>query len=231
MLQKLTKLIQNFTLSHEKLIDRKLRKRELDKVKQYCINQGLKFYPEEIKKLPFLAKEINGFIEDRARRDLPQEQFEDRLSLHDLSKWVEIGGVIGYNSHLYEMNYSEPNSENVQLEVRLPTGATISQRIWTELYHGNPNNAKTISSSTSMKAVQKEELERAKYIIDWHTHHVGFGEMSEGDARHVNYVLDKFGNNKPIYFVVFRPAKNQSVWYQAKKTNPSLSLNFFLNCN
>ena len=220
MLDGLTRLIGKFTLSEDERIDRRLRKRELGKVKQYCLDQGLEFYPEEVTRLPAIGDEVNRFIEDRARRDLPQEQFEDRLKLHDLSKWVEIGGVIGYNGHLFEMNYAEPDTSNIQLEVRLPTGATVSQKIWTELYGGNPNDARIISSSVSVKSVSRDDLDRAKYIVDWHTHHVGWGEMSEGDARHMNCALEMFGQDKPIYFAIFRPAKNQSIWYQAKKAQP-----------
>ena len=63
----------------------------------------------------------------------------------------------------------------------------------------------------------REDLERAKYVVDWHTHHVGFGEMSEGDAGHINCAIENFGQDKPIYFIVFRPVTNQSVWYQAKR--------------
>jgi len=217
MLDGLTRLVRNFTLCEDERIDRKLRKRELGKVKQYCLYQGLEFYPEEVVKLPAIGDEVNGFIENRARRDLPQEQFEDKLKFYDLSKWVEIGGVLGYNGHLYEMNYAEPDTNNVQLQVRLPTGAVISQKVWTELYGGNPGDARTISSSVSLRSVSRDDLDRAKYLVDWHTHHVGWGEMSEGDVKSMNGVLEKFGQDNPIYFVIFRPAKNKSVWYQAKK--------------
>ena len=218
MINVLTRIIDPFKLRPvDEVRGKRLRKQKLDEVRQYCKKQGLKFYPEELTRLPFFAKEAIRYIEERARRDLPREQFEDRLNFHDLSKWVEIGGVLGYNGHLFEMNYAEPDPGNIQLEVRLPTGATVSQRIWTELYHGNPDDARVISSSTTMKSVSGEDLERAKYVVDWHTHHVGFGEMSEGDAGHINCAIEKFGQDKPIYFVVFRPAKNQSVWYQAKR--------------
>jgi len=218
MINVLTRIIDPFKLRPvDEVRGKRLRKQKLDEVRQYCKKQGLKFYPEELTRLPFFAKEAIRYIEERARRDLPREQFEDRLNFHDLSKWVEIGGVLGYNGHLFEMNYSEPDPRNVQREVRLPTGATISQRIWTELYHGDPNDARVISSSTSMKSVSREDLERAKYVVDWHTHHVGFGEMSEGDAGHINCAIENFGQDKPIYFIVFRPVTNQSVWYQAKR--------------
>ncbi len=201
----------------DEVIDNRLRKRELDKVRQYCKSQSLEFYPEELTRLPFFVKEANRYIEERARRDLPIEQFEDRLKFHDLSKWVEIGGVLGHNDNLFEMSYSEPDPNNVSLEVRLPTGVTVPQKVWVELYGGNSRDARVISSSTSMHVVSKEDLEKAKYLVNWHTHHVGFGEMSEGDALHINEFVQECGVNKQVYFVVFRPAKNQSVWYQAKK--------------
>ena len=60
----------------DEVIDNRLRKRELDKVRQYCKSQSLEFYPEELTRLPFFVKEANRYIEERARRDLPIEQFE-----------------------------------------------------------------------------------------------------------------------------------------------------------
>lgn len=216
MLDGLTGLVQ-YLIPQRKDVDGILRSREMEGVKQYCERQGFGFYPEEAVRLPAFAREVNLFIEERARRDLPTEQFQNRLNLRDLSKWVEIGGIIGYNGHLFEMNYSEPNSHNVSLRVKLPTGVTVSQDIWTQIYGGRPEDASVIASLTSAKGVSREDLDRAKYVVDWHTHHVGFGELSEGDAEHMKCALEKFGKTKPIYSVVFRPAMNQSVWYQAKK--------------
>lgn len=201
MIEGLTRLVQYFTLSQDEKIDRRLRKQELCEVRQYCTEQGLEFYPEEVAKLPVFADEVNGFIERKARRDLPRQQFENSLRLADLSKWVEIGGVLGYNGKMFEMCYSPPDSRYIQVEKRFPNG-------------------RIISSATPTGRFCLDDLNRAEYIIDWHTHPTGFGEVSEGDVDHIKEFLEKFGEGKQIFFVVYRPAKNQSVWYQAKKAQP-----------
>ena len=201
MIDGLTRLVGYFASSQDDKIDIRLRKRELSKIRQYCLEQGLEFYPEEVIKLPAFANEVNGFIERKAKRDLPRQQFENSLRLADLSKWVEIGGVIGYNGKMFEMSYSPPDSRYIQVEKRFPNG-------------------RTISSTTPSGRFCLDDLNRAEYIIDWHTHPVGFGEVSEGDVDYIKEFLEKFGEGKQIYFVVFRASKNQSIWYQAKKAQP-----------
>lgn len=199
MVNILTRILDSFKPRPlDEVIDSRLRKREQGKVKQYCKSQGLEFYPEEVANLPIFADEVSGFIERKARRDLPRQQFENSLRLADLSNWVEIGGVLGYNGKMFEMSYSPPDSRYVQVEKRFPNG-------------------RTISSDTPARRFCLEDLNRAEYIIDWHTHPCGFGEISKGDVDYIKEFLEKFGEGKQIYFVVFRPAKNKFVWYQAKK--------------
>jgi len=194
--------------------DKKIRNRKLRELKQYSIDHGLGFYPEEVRRLPYFANQVNKYIEERARRDLPQEQFSGLISTRDLSTLVEVGGVLGCNGELHEIAYSAPTTENIRRLVLLPTGQKVSEKIWREMYGGRPR-VRIIETSMGVW-LNKDDIEKEDVIVEWHTHPVGQGELDKGDVDKINANLKDFGN-KDVYVVLFQPQMDQSYWYQFKK--------------
>lgn len=201
MLQELIdKLISQSNFPRRLSVEDRLRKKKLKEIKRYCDVQGFDFYPQELTRLPFFADEINDHIESSAIRELPVEQFEERLKVNDLSKWVEISGFLGYNDSLFVMSHLHPDSDNVRL-VMGPYGDGLPE----------------IKSSSPGGTILTEDIEKADYIIRWHTHPIGWSELSKEDAKSINENIKRIGEDKPIYFVVYTPAMNKSIWYQAKR--------------
>ena len=52
-------------------------------------------------------------------------------------------------------------------------------------------------------------------MVDWHTHPEGNGDFSEGDVKHINDIMERFGH-KDVYFVVYMPSQNKTYWYKAQ---------------
>lgn len=190
MIDKLTRLVGHFTSG-----DERPKSGKLDGV-GICSN-------EPRTGLPSFSDEVNQYIKEKARRDLPQAQFDNTLSLNDLGDWVEIGGILGYRKHPYEMCYYKSDSSQVRLR-------------------DSPNGRELVSSTMPMvltygQVFMTKLLDKA--MIDWHSHPKGSGELSPADLVHQAELVNDFPE-LDIYSVVFLPAKNQAVWYQAKKAQP-----------
>ena len=72
----------------------------------------------------------------------------------------------------------------------------------------------TIDQKISKKnSIRSEDIARSNAMIDWHSHPSGFSALSEGDIKYNISRLGIFGD-KPIFFVVYSPARNQTYWYQ-----------------
>ncbi|MBI3035857.1 hypothetical protein HYY71_06060 [Candidatus Woesearchaeota archaeon] len=220
MLNGLSRLVEYFTLPREEVVNRGIRRRKTDELKRYCLEQNLGFYPEEVSKIPTFAGEVNRFIEERARRDLPLEQFTGQVTPRDLRTLVEIGGVLGYNGVLHEIAYSSQDTENVRRLVPLPTDTDkiVPEDVWVQMYGGNFGVRRIIETST-LVVMDRTALDIADIIIDWHSHPVGHGELGREDMHRINENIRDFGNKK-VYFVLFQPNRNQAYWYQFKKAQP-----------
>lgn len=183
-------------------IDRRIRNKRLRELKQYSCENNLGFYPVSVRNLPEFAQEVNAYIEQKARKDLPQSQFQESMRVgtidhwaREMSDWVEIGGILGYNGSLYEMTYSPPKPTNMRLETN-GIGANFT-------------------SSTRTKSFSREGLEKANAVIDWHTHPDGMGDPSKGDVKHISGAMEVLGDRE-IFFVIYRPLNNQVYWYKAQ---------------
>lgn len=180
-------------------LERMLREYDLRDIKIDCERKNLEYYAEELRKLPPFAREVNNYIEEKAKSDLPIEQFKKRLSFDEPQKWVEIAGFLGYNGNLEEIDYVGPNPDKVRI-IKDDDG-NVFGGIFGPSKRINPEPFK----------------DKFDYIIDWHTHPVELGEMSLNDVVNgVNINAKVLGEDK-VYFVVYAPAIKKSVWYQAKK--------------
>ncbi len=125
MIPSLTELIELFTPKRESYEDI-VRSQKNEELKRYCHNKELGFYPVELTKLPRFYQHINKFIEGRATRDLPDEQFDGLREYNGFRSLIEVGGIIGYNRRegLSELSYSVSELDQVEWIVPLPTDPT-----------------------------------------------------------------------------------------------------------
>ena len=86
----------------KEILDYKINEIEL---KYYAREKGLSYYPVKITQVPSIGFEVESYIRNKARLDLPKSQFSDNHS-HGSEYFSEIGGVLGFCGHLYENTYS-----------------------------------------------------------------------------------------------------------------------------
>lgn len=163
-------------------------------LKKYCKNQGYAFIPLYLQDgdLPEFAEDVNRIIKEHARKDLPDAQFQGHRDLK-LEELIEIGGILGYNREVFEINYSQPDPNNVR-------------------YSG-----RSITSSTGNEPIPLDSLNLAGIVIDWHSHPIStfniVGNPSKGDMDHASEMQSIIGE-KQFYMVVFSPAVSKSFWYK-----------------
>src|SRR3989338_2135472 len=122
----LEKIVDWLHLPTDASIDRRLRIRRLRELRHYAVENDLGFYPQLVQAPLHLSEDVNKYIQQKAREDLPEVQFRKSIKVGTLEEWakvmndwVEIGGILGYdNSHLFEMNYSPPEPRNMSFQRR-----------------------------------------------------------------------------------------------------------------
>ncbi len=189
---------------NNEIFDIRFLNNRLRRLKQSCLEEGMGYLPHLLKKKPRFAKKVDEYIKQKSRDDLPQEQFEDRLKLDDLPKWVEVGGVLDYRDGIKELSYNPPNSDNVIVEYSLPKNSSHRP-------------IKRITTHTNGK-LSVDDVVNATCMIDWHTHPVGYGELSLEDVDYAGEIL-KHRNERPFYMVLFQPNLNQTFWYNLVNFN------------
>ena len=180
------------------LLRNSLIKQYLDEVKEINKKANLGYYPIFIEELPSYAKDLHKYIKTKVVSDLPQSQLELKASQRNLEEWVEIGGILGYDGQLFEIEYAPPNSSNVSV--------TGEGRILT-------------STKLKGKSLDSPDFIRSKAIIDWHTH-PEISMLSTSDLLRIVFItknIDYFFNDKPFFTVLYIPEIDHFSWYKAVK--------------
>src|SRR3989344_2134007 len=192
--------------------DRVRLNEELEKVRKFCLDNDLGYYPELLRRLPRFAPAVNKYIKKKARQDLPPEQFDRHFFSRDLSKLVEIGGLLDFNDQLTELAYHPPDTDNVVLEWDIYQGmggpAFVSENIARNIYGIKSSPIKRYTSSVT-KTLPNGTVDNAMALVDWHSHPKGYGEPSNDDMVNLKEFLELRGD-KPYYFLLFQPHLNQS---------------------
>ncbi len=191
----LEKLIGKINL----IVSERRRARRSHALRLYCVKKEFNFYPELLGELPLVAAEVNKYIATKAQADLPAVQFKGMVSLTNRDELVEIDGVLGYKDRLFEICYNPPNRSNVNIT--------------------DNSDSLEIRSSGSPLVIPADVFRNTNLLVFWHTHPVYTDGVCDGDVNGMNGVLEIF-RDKPVYFVVFTPARYDFDWYQVCKAQP-----------
>ncbi|GEM_PF-6229468 len=177
--------------------------KELGSIQGWFRHVGFPYSPESVA-LPKELTPVEQFIRERANRDLPRQQFEKDFeekyrSIIYRGHWPEITGVLGFwGGVVREIEYSGPEKSRV-----LSRLGTISG---------------VISDMGTNKLDLNELLDGDKILTVYHSH-PDSRPMSAEDALSYKFLVERAsllrgkGVLRRIYFPIFMPLENQSVWY------------------
>ncbi len=152
-------------------------------LKYYAREKGLDYYPVKIKQVPHIADEVESYIRNKARLDLPKSQFSNKPGEYPSEDLLEIGGVLGFSDHLYKNTYSKKCVVNQKLK----KGSLETQTI------------KDLKPETSI-------------VIGWHTHK-NVPNLSTGDSLKGNVNLNTLPDDVLYYELLYCPQFDEFKWY------------------
>lgn len=197
-------LIDRLKEPHNVRIYRELRRKELKKLRKESESTIKDLY--EVKCLGEFGDLCEKYIKEKARKDLPQIQFETMSLAHllDSGKLVLIAGGLGYNEALFELYYVPP--EKTRFE-----GATVI----------SPNcDQLNIKIPLPIDACEKY-FEYGNKLAFWHSCPNGFGEPDENDFSYYSRLSEEV-KKKEIYFAIYVPTIDRVIWYQIRDKEPSI---------
>lgn len=93
-------------------------------MKQLCIEDGLSVFPDLVTEITDMMVEVNGYIDTKARQDLPHQQYENDFANLNYNQLTEVGGFIKYYGGVEEIMYT-PHSQGVEIKYNFPLGIDV----------------------------------------------------------------------------------------------------------
>jgi len=150
---------------------------------------------------PPFAEIVEAFIRERARRDLPNEQFKGRLDDYNPRHYREFWGMLNYmdSGQLVELGYSHPNQcKLIRREGRI------------------------IGAEGGHSYFVMDNFERMEHLVDYHSHPKGNAEgFIHSDRQHVSSIaqvverlVDIGAPVKDLHFALYLPHEDKVHWFK-----------------
>ena len=150
---------------------------------------------------PSFAEAVEAFIRERARRDLPVEQFTGMLDPTNPDHYREIAGTLDYRDSegIIELGYAHPEESKVMMR-----------------------GGRVIGSEAAHGYFDTDEFDKMEHLVDYHNHPGGTVEefiMSdsghvEGLGKLVEQLIGIGATIKDLYFALYLPHKDRVHWFK-----------------
>ena len=156
-------------------------------------------YP--IFELPFFAEKVEAFIRERAKRDLPTEQFQGRVERNNFEHYKEFWGMLNYreSGELAELGYSHPDQ------------CKLIQR-----------EGRVIGAEGGHAYFDMDDFEKMEHLVDYHSHPTGSAKrFINSDRQHVLSIAQSIGilmdigaSIKNLHFALYLPHEDKVHWFK-----------------
>ena len=156
-------------------------------------------YP--INELPSFAEEVDFFIRERAKRDLPSEQFTGILAHTNPDQFREMAGTLDYRDSegVIELGYAYPEQSKVIME-----------------------NGRVVGSESAHPYFDTNDFEKMEHLISYHTHPEGLAIVfRRSDCGHVSGLAELverlIGMGAPVkdlHFALYLPHEDKVHWFK-----------------
>ena len=150
---------------------------------------------------PSFAEAMESFIRERAKRDLPAEQFSGTLDPTNPAHYVEIAGTLDYRDSegVFELGYAHPEQSRVMMR-----------------------NVRVVGSESAHGYFDMDDFERMEHLVDYHNHPSGTAEgflMSDrGHVKGVGELVERLigigATIKDLHFALYLPHEDKVHWFK-----------------
>lgn len=179
--------------------------------------QHIPYYNKIVKNPPKIFSILHAYIRDRAKKELPEIQFDYAQPINRPEDQIEIGGQFVYYNKLYETDYKKANPDDVKIQIKKQ-----------DEENGIKHEIRNVRSSLKGIGINSEDdlMKRATAILTWHTHPT-LGSFSNVDflgmLKFKKHSYKWFGE-QACYSILYVPCVDQFQWVETRRSKfPKIS--------